>query len=152
MPREKDGTISEGIASCVVPELFCYRKCTCSRLMSTRQLIMTENSTSAPSTDVGQPRPPAGLFSSSSNASMTEIGVDERIHIQQGLIQELNDRLDLLERDIPRIRRLLVPLSHRVRDQALMQADHDQHLRNFVIALQRTAEIFLRATEHTHGF
>ena len=83
---------------------------------------------------------------------MSEIGVDERIHIQQGLIQELNDRLDMLEQDIHRIRRLLIQLSNRVRDQALQQADHDQHVRNFVIALQRTAETFLRATEHTHGF
>ena len=113
---------------------------------------MTENSTSAPSTDVGRTDQPTALLSSSSNASMTEIGLEERLHIQQGLLQELNDRLDLLERDIQRIRRLLVQLSNRVRDQALMQADHDQHLRNFVIALQRTAETFLRASEHTHGF
>ena len=113
---------------------------------------MTENSTSAPSTDVGRPGQPAALLSPSSNASMTEIGLEERLHIQQGLLQELNDRLDLLERDIHRIRRLLVQSSNRVRDQALMQADHDQHLRNFVIALQRTAETFLRASEHTHGF
>ena len=132
--------------------VLCYRKCTRSRLMSTLQFNMTESSTNAPSTDVGQPRPPAGLISSSSNASMSEIGVDERIHIQQGLIQELNDRLDMLEQDIHRIRRLLIQLSNRVRDQALQQADHDQHVRNFVIALQRTAETFLRATEHTHGF
>ena len=113
---------------------------------------MTENSTNVPSTDGGHIHSFVPLGSSSSNATMTEVGLEERLHIQQGLLQELNDRLDLLEQDIQRIRRLLVQLSNRVRDQALMQADHDQHLRNFVIALQRTAETFLRASEHTHGF
>ena len=113
---------------------------------------MAENSSNVPSIDGGRIGLPTSLLSSSSNATMTEIGQEEKLHIQQGLLQELNDRLDLLERDIQRIRRLLVQLSNRVRDQALMQADHDQHLRNFVIALQRTAETFLRATEHTRGF
>jgi hypothetical protein len=102
--------------------------------------------------NAGQLHPPAGLVSSSSNASMSEIGVDEKIHIQQGLIQELSDRLDLLEQDTHRVRRLLVQLSNRVRDQALRQADHDQRVRSFTIALNRTTETCLRATEHTHGF
>jgi uncharacterized coiled-coil protein SlyX len=83
---------------------------------------------------------------------MSEIGIEERMHIQQGQLQELNDRLDLLEQDIQRIRLLLADLSNRVRVQALRQADHDQHVRNFVIALKRTAETFLHSTEHTHGF
>ena len=113
---------------------------------------MTDNTTNVPSTDGGPAHSFVPLGSSSSNATMTEVGLEERLHIQQGLLQELNDRLDLLEQDIRRLRRLLVQLSNRVRDQALMQADHDQHLRNFVIALQRTAETFLRASEHTHGF
>jgi hypothetical protein len=80
---------------------------------------------------------------------MSEIGIEERTHIQQGQPQELNDPFDLLEQDIHRIRRLLVQLSNRVRDQALRQADHDQHVRNFVIALNRAAETFLRSTELT---
>ena len=113
---------------------------------------MNDQSAEAPNIFLGQGVRGPDLASSSPSAPMTDIGVDEKIHILQGQLQELNDRLDLMERDLHRHRRLLVQLSNRVRDQTLRQADHDQHLRNFIIAMNRASEAFIRFTDHTHGF
>ena len=79
---------------------------------------------------------------------MSNIGIDEQIHVLQGQLQELRDQIEALQNDLHRHRRLLVKVSNRLRDQTLRQADHDQHLRNFVIALNRASEAFIRFTDY----
>ena len=68
-------------------------------------------------------------------SSVSELGLDQQVHILQGQLQELSDRIDALETDMNHNRRLLVQLSNHQASFRLEQAEHDQQVRNFMIAV-----------------
>ena len=80
-------------------------------------------------------------------SSVSELGLDEQVHILQGQLQELNDRIETFEADRNRHRHLLVQISNRLQTFSIRQAEHDQQVRNFILAVHRAAEIYIRFTD-----
>ena len=109
------------------------------RVIAVRDMAMTDDATGVPSAT--DPR-------SASTSSISELGLDEQIHILQGQVHELGLRIDALEADLRRHRRLLVQIANRLHDFKLRQAEHDQQVRNFIEAVHRAADVNIRFTEY----
>ena len=103
------------------------------------QTAMTDDTTGVPS---------AADPMSESSSTISEVGVEEKIHLLQGQLHELALRIDTLVADLSRHRRLLVQISNRLHDFKLRQAEHDQHVRNFIFAAHRAAAEYIRFTDY----
>ena len=109
------------------------------RVIAVRDMAMTDDATGVPSATGPQ---------SASTSSISKLGLDEQIHILQGQVHELGLRIYALEADLRRHRRLLVQISNRLHDFKLRQAEHDQQVRNFILAAHRAADVYIRFTEY----
>ena len=84
---------------------------------------------------------------STSTSPSSEIGIDQQIHILQGQLQKLSDRLDALHADMSHNRRLLVQLSNHFTGFHLEQAEHTQQVRNFMVEVHRAVAAYIRYTD-----
>jgi hypothetical protein len=99
-------------------------------------------------TDEARGRPNEFDQMSASTSSVNDLGHEEQIHILQGQVHELGLRIDTVEADLKRRKRLLVQISNRLHDFKLRQAEHDQQVRNFILAVHRAADVYIRNTQY----